>query len=132
MITEIRSKDRKRLFALLLRVFDAREGTSPASKALWPLQALLMKRPRGHIVRKHLHKKIRKSYSQPMEALVVIRGAVEVRIFDKKGAFVAKKQVAPGECLLIVDGAHEVVFKKDTLAYEFRTGPYKQEEKRFL
>ena len=130
MRTEIRK--RGKLFALLVDLSDAQDGTHPASEHSWPQQVLLMKRPKGYVVRKHTHKKIPRTSAQPMEALVVIKGEVQATIFDRKGAFIAKKNVASGQCLIILDGAHEVTFTKNTSAYEFKPGPYKKEEKRFL
>lgn len=130
MRTEIRSKD-GHLFALLLDLSDAQEGTSPASEHSWSLQTLLMRRPSGHVVRKHMHEILTKTSEQPMEALVVIRGAVEARIFDRIGKLAGTTNVAAGQCLLIVDGAHEITFTEDTIAYEFKPGPYK-EDKIFL
>lgn len=128
MITEIRSKDRKKLFALLLDVSHAQEGTFAATDPSWSLQMLLMKRKRGHIVQKHMHKKLRKSSSQPMEAIVVVRGAIQASIFDRKANLVAKKNVSSGQCLLIIDGAHEIRMKQDALVYAFKDGPYKEDK----
>jgi len=90
----------------------------------WSLQLLVMNRTKGHVVRKHMHKKLSKSSSQPMEAMVVVRGEIQVNIFDRKGVLLAKQAVRAGQCLLIVDGAHEVVFKKNALVYGFKDGPY--------
>lgn len=126
MITEIKSGNK--IFALLIDLSSLQEGTFPVTNPSWAIQLLLMKRKRGHIVRKHMHKKIRKSSVQPMEALVVVQGAVEVRIFDRKGTFIAKKNLTSGQCLLIVDGAHELEVKKDSLMYAFKDGPYKEDK----
>jgi hypothetical protein len=90
----------------------------------WPLQLLLMKRKQGHVVSKHMHKKIRKITQQPQEALVVIKGAVQASIFDRKGKLIAKKNISAGQCLLIVDGAHEVKMTKNSLIYAFKDGPH--------
>jgi hypothetical protein len=122
MITEIKSGNR--IFA---RVFDlalAKEGSFPVTESSWPLQLLLMKRKKGHVVAKHMHKKIRKISKQPQEALVVIKGAIRASIFDRKGKLLAKKNISAGQCLLIVDGGHEVEMTKDSLVYAFKDGPY--------
>lgn len=122
MITEI--KQGKKIFAVIFDIISAKEGTHPATEPAWPIQLLLMKRKKGHVVKKHLHKKIRKISQQPQEALVVIKGALTASIFDRKGKFIAEKNVSAGQCLLIVDGAHEVKIIKDALIYAFKDGPY--------
>ena len=125
MITEIRAQDGARdLFALLIDIEESSGGTVPVTDPSWSLQLLVMNRTKGHVVRKHMHKKLSKSSSQPMEAMVVVRGEIQVNIFDRKGVLLAKQAVRTGQCLLIVDGAHEVVFKKNALVYGFKDGPY--------
>jgi len=71
-----------------------------------------------------MHRKIKKFSKQPQEALVVVRGAILASIFDRKGTLLAKKKITPGQCLLIVDGGHEVKFTKNSLVYAFKDGPF--------
>ena len=122
MVTKIKSGNK--IFALVLDLSSIKEGTFPITDPSWSLQLLLMKRKQGHVVVKHVHKKIRKVSRQPQEALVVVRGTIEASIFDRKGKIIAKKNVSAGQCLLIVDGAHEIKIKKDALIYAFKDGPY--------
>ena len=122
MITKIKSG--KKIFALVIDLSSLKEGMHPVTDPSWPLQLLLMKRRQGHVVLKHIHKKILKTTQQSQEGLVVVRGAIQASIFDRKGKFIAKKNVSSGQCLLIVDGAHEVKITKNALMYEFKSGPY--------
>ena len=122
MITEIKSGNK--IFALLIDLKEAKEGAFAVTHPSWPLQLLLMKRKKGHVVTKHMHRKIKKFSKQPQEALVVVRGAIEADIFDRKNKLLAKKKVTSGQCLLIVDGAHEVKFTKHSLVYAFKDGPF--------
>lgn len=122
MITEI--KQGKKIFALIFDLSSAKEGAFPVTDPSWPIQVLLMKRKQGHVVTKHMHKKIRKISQQPQEALVVVRGQLQASIFDRKGKFISKKNITAGQCLLLADGGHEVKITKNALIYEFKTGPY--------
>jgi len=122
MTTEIKLKNK--VFAILFDLSTAKEGAFPATDPSWPLQLLLMKRKKGHIVKKHLHKKIVKTTKQPQECLVVIKGEILASIFDRQGKLIAKKNVKAGQCLFITDGAHKVEILKSALMYEFKTGPY--------
>ena len=122
MTTEIKSGNK--VFALVIDFSSVKEGTFPVSDSSWPLQLLLMKRKKGHVVAKHMHKKIRKITKQPQEAIVVVKGAVEASIFDRKGKIIAKKNISSGQCLFIVDGGHEIKIIKNALIYAFKDGPY--------
>src|SRR5581483_903205 len=110
---------RGKIFALVIDVATEKSGSHPATNPAWPIQMLLTNRKAGHVVAKHMHKKVRKSSAQPQEALVVVKGALQASIFDRKGKFLAKKNVRAGQCLLLVDGAHEVKFTKNSLVYAF-------------
>ena len=122
MITKIKSGNR--IFALIIDFFSIKEGSFPVTDPSWALQLLLMKRQQGHVVFKHTHKKIAKITKQPQEALVVIKGALEAGIFNSRGKLVAKKSISAGQCLLLVDGGHEIKFSKNSLVYAFKDGPY--------
>ena len=129
MITKIKSGNK--IFALVFDLSSIKEGAFPVTDPSWSLQVLLMKRKQGHVVAKHMHKKIRKVTKQPQEAVVVIKGAIEASIFDRKGKIIAKKNILAGQCLLIVDGAHEIKITNNSLIYAFKDGPY-LDDKKFL
>lgn len=122
MVTEIKSGNK--ILALIFDLSTIKEGSFPVTDSSWPLQLLLMKRKKGHVVAKHMHKKISKISKQPQEAIVVVRGKIQASIFDRKGKIIAKKNISAGQCLLIVDGAHEVKVTKNALMYAFKDGPY--------
>ncbi len=129
MITEIKTGNT--ILALVIDISSIKEGTFPVTDSSWSLQLLLMRRKRGHVVGKHMHRKITKTSNQPQEAIVVVRGAIEASIFDRMGKIIAKKKVLTGQCLLLVDGGHEVKILKNALIYAFKDGPY-VEDKIFL
>ena len=121
---KIEIKQGKKIFAVVYDLSSIKEGTHPATDPSWPIQVLLMKRKQGYVVTKHIHKKIRKISKQPQEALVVIKGALQASIFDRKGKFIAKKNVSAGQCLLLADGAHEIKMTKNALVFAFKDGPH--------
>ncbi len=122
MTTEIKSGGE--IFAVILDLESLQEGTFPATDPQGSIQLLLMKRKKGHVVAKHTHKKTLKTTEQPQEALVVIKGAIEVSIFDEKAELIEKKNITAGQCLLILRGGHEVRMIEDALIYAFKDGPF--------
>ena len=126
MITEVKSDGE--IFAIHASLGDLKEGTFPSTDPSWSIQLLMMNRRAGHIVAKHTHKKITKTTNMPQEAIVVIKGAILASIFDRSGSLITKQTVSAGECLLIVDGAHEVEVTEDALIYAFKDGPYVEDK----
>ena len=126
MIKKILSKGKT--FAILLDVKDIAEGAHSITHSKGALQMLMMKRKAGHVVKKHMHKRISKSTTQPQEGIVVVKGAVRAIIYDRKGKKVGACSVTAGQCLLILDGAHKVEMTKSSLIYEFKTGPYVEDK----
>ena len=122
MRTEIKSGEE--LFAVIVDLESIQEGAFPVTDPRGSIQLLLMKRKSGHVVAKHSHKKITKTTQQPQEAIVVIKGTIEASIFDEKGDLIEKKGVTAGQCLLIIQGAHEVRVMEDALMYAFKDGPF--------
>jgi anti-sigma factor ChrR (cupin superfamily) len=116
---------------VLARVYDFANlsfGTFPVTSPQESLQVLLMKRQKGHVVTKHMHKKIKKFTEQPAEALVVIKGLLTAKIFNRQGKFIKQVKVKPGQCLLIIDGAHEVTITKSALIFAFKDGPFVEDK----
>jgi hypothetical protein len=122
MVSEIKLGNK--IFALIVDLRTIQEGTYPVTNPKWSLQLLLMKRNKDHVIAKHVHKRIEKVTKQPQEAIIVIKGAIQISIFDRKGKFIAEKKVQAGECALILDGAHEVKMIKKSLVYAIKDGPY--------
>lgn len=125
---KIEIKSGRKVYALVLGLSDIEEGTFPVTDPAWPVQILLMKRSAGHIVKKHKHKKIRKTSAQPQEALVVIKGEINASIFTEEGKLLKNQKVKQGQCLLLVDGGHEVKMLKNSLIYAFKDGPHKDDK----
>lgn len=122
MITEIKSGNE--VFALHVNLEDLGEGTFPSTDPSWSIQMLMMKRKKGHVVTKHMHHKIEKTTKMPQEAIVVIKGVIKASIFDRNGILIRALNIKMGECLLIVEGAHEVEILEDAMIYAFKDGPY--------
>ncbi len=119
----------KKLVAIRVRKFP--NGTNPVSSPNGALQLLTMKRPKGHIVKGHLHVPKTRVTRVLQECLIVIKGKIRYDLFDKKGKCLKKVLVKAGEAMLILDAPHSVHFLEDTVAYELKNGPF-IDDKEFL
>lgn len=77
-------------------------------------------KPHQHIWKKGEEKVI------AQESWVVINGSVKCSFFDIDGGLISEPILNPGDCSITLEGGHTYsILEKDTLVYEFKTGPYK-------
>lgn len=122
MVSEIRSKDE--LIALLIDHDGVGDGTHPITDPTWPLQALIMQRPKGHVFTKHTHKDMERTVATLQEAVLVTKGKLGVTVCDKSGNDLGRYDVAEGQCLFLVNGGYKLEVLDDVRFFEFKNGPY--------
>ena len=112
------------LLALIADASGIAEGIYPLTDTALPLQSLMRKHKKGHLVPMHSHKRISKTTEQLNEGLVVISGTLSVTISNNENKNVGVYAVSAGQCLLMLDGWHSVEVAEDAVFYEFKNGPY--------
>ncbi len=98
------------------------------------LSALNLKKNQTFKPHKHIWKK-GESKVIAQESWVVIKGLVKCSFYDVNGLLLDEPILSPGDCSVTLEGGHKyTILEKDTLVYEFKTGPYKGQEldKKFL
>ena len=56
---------------------------------------------------------------------MIIRGSVKVDYYDTDNKFLQNEILKSGDCTITLEGGHNYTsLSKDTLVYEFKTGPY--------
>ena len=64
------------------------------------------------------------------ESWVTIKGTVQVTLYDLDDSVIYEPVLHPGDCSITLAGGHTYkALEKDTLVYEYKTGPYKGREK---
>lgn len=122
MIERILKEDE--LIALRFDNRKSEPGTHPLTDPLWSLQALMMRRPAGHVFSKHTHATMDRSTMTLQEAIVVTEGEVRIEVCTRSGETVGTYNVTAGQCLYLVNGGYEITVTKDAAFYEFKNGPY--------
>jgi hypothetical protein len=122
MISEI--KKGERLVALLIDNNDIADGTHPITPSEWPLQALMMKRSRGHVFVKHTHAVLDRATANLQEVIIVTKGVVQVTVCERSGEDIGAYTVSSGQCLFLVDGGYKIEVVEDATFYEFKNGPH--------
>lgn len=126
MIKEIKCNDK--LIALLIDNADIEDGTHPITESAWPLQMLMMKRPKGHTFAKHTHVVMERSTPALQEVIVINKGKVLVTVCDREGNDVGDYEVSSGQCLFLVNGGYKIEVIEDAMFYEFKNGPHEDDK----
>lgn len=92
--------------------------------------------PKGHTfggAHKHLPQK--RVTDKTQESFVVVKGTVEIGVYDLDHKLLAKNILNEGDCYIYLGGGHSFnVLKDKTFIYEFKNGPYygREKDKEFI
>ena len=118
-------KDGK-ILAIIVRAGFDKPGTVPISPEDMPLQLVMMERKRDDSVSPHIHPSnsaLKVAYGYRHEVLHVVKGAVEIGVFDHKGEEAETVTLGKGDTILLTAG-HSTRFLEDTRIVEVKGGPY--------
>jgi len=90
------------------------------------LQLASIKGNEGIVTDPHKHKwKSSPEKTITQESWVVIKGSVKFYMYDLDNTLISTEILTPGDISLTFQGGHTYEFlEKDTIVYEFKTGPY--------
>lgn len=104
---------------------DPASGLTAYSEPEDYVQVLVWRYSAGKTLATHEHLTVPRVAQRTQEVIVVTRGAVRARIFDRKRNPVAAVDVAAGESLVLLDGGHGYeITQDDTQVVEVKNGPY--------
>lgn len=114
---------------LVAIVFDGtfEEGTKPLTGAVFSLQALAFRHPKGRIFPAHFHKPQRRVTENLMEALVIFSGKIRVDVYYEK-EIVESVELSGGEGIIIVNGGIGAEVLEDAAMMEFKNGPFLEDK----
>jgi hypothetical protein len=86
---------------------------------------LIKSGPRSYAPHFHLDHQTPRQIIRAQESWVVMRGSVEVTLYDKDDSVQATKTLNQGDVTLTLYGGHGYkILEEGTLVYEFKSGPY--------
>ncbi len=109
------------------KTFAAVDGAQFHSAPEQTLQLGTFIRPNRYKVEAHKHANLRvpSTVYTTQEVLIVIRGRIQVAIYDRDESLVWVGNVGEGEAIHLIDGGHAVeVLENGTMFYEVKQGPY--------
>lgn len=80
---------------------------------------------KGKYLQDHWHNGFPRTAARTYEAVYVVKGAIEARIFDLDRTPVETLTVKQGEMLILLESAHGyTILEEDTTVLEFKNGPF--------
>jgi len=126
---EILSKVDMKPVAVLYAFADMNEEGESRTEPAVLMQVAAKVIPAEKIFAAHAHLPCERATVGTQEAWVVIRGLVEVDIYDIDDYPLECLGLRSGDCLLLLRGGHAMRTLVPTTLYEFKTGPYNGKEK---
>ena len=117
-------RDGGRPLAIILRAAYEPESIEFLTSQDESLQLSVMRRPKGHVITPHLHKPVERTVQYTYEALYIVRGRVEVTFFNERREVVTRRELAQGDCVMLMTGGHGFRVLEDCKMIEVKQGPY--------
>lgn len=117
-------KDKNSVLAKILYESDF-SSSNFISEESGSLQVGLFSYDKGMEIVNHIHNRFERKNYDTQELIYIVRGGVELRLFNNSRELVTKKELyAPCMVYLISGGHGFTVLKNDTFFFEAKNGPY--------
>jgi hypothetical protein len=84
----------------------------------------VMKRGPDSPVLKHKHNPVPRNINRTSEFLSIRNGTATINIWSKRNEFISNYELSEGDCILLIDGYHEIEFNSECQILEIKQGPY--------
>jgi hypothetical protein len=83
-----------------------------------------MLRPKGYLIRPHVHVPVPRTVSYTQEVLFIKRGRVRVDFYDEQQQYLDSRDLTAGDVILLARGGHGFHMLEDCEIVEVKQGPY--------
>lgn len=115
---------KKEIYAIILRKKYKSSGIKFFTPNKFSQQLAYMKRPKGYVIKPHIHKKVKKEIKFTQEVLFIRSGKVKVEFFNNKKIFIKSKILNEGDIVLLSKGGHGFKILQECEIIEVKQGPY--------
>lgn len=118
--------DKGQLVAIILKSFPKsfKNGAISFTEEYLPLQLLAHRNKKGDKIDLHFHKAKKRIINQLNECLILQKGRIRLRLFDKRGALLKSLLLRTGDIFLLISGGHSIEFLDDADMVEIKNGPF--------
>ncbi|MFM8270676.1 MAG: hypothetical protein ACKN9V_10855 [Pseudomonadota bacterium] len=122
MIEELKHKGR--LYALILRANYKADGIEFFTPNEFSQQLAYMRRPRGYLIKPHVHNSVTRTVEYTKEVLYIKSGSVRVDFYDDQQKYLVSKEIKTGDVILLAFGGHGFHMLEESEIIEIKQGPY--------
>ena len=83
-----------------------------------------MKRPKGYIIKPHLHLQYPRSITQTNEVLFIKSGIVKINFYNENKRLLGSSILKPLDVILLIEGGHGFEIIESAEIIEVKQGPY--------
>ena len=113
-----------RLTAILLRASYHDSGINFFTPDEYSQQLGYMNRPRGYVIKPHLHNSVPRQVEYTNEVLFIKSGKVRVDFYDDQKNYLESRILLTGDVVLLAFGGHGFEMLEDSQIIEVKQGPY--------
>jgi len=113
-----------KLLAVIIRSEFSKDGIEFFTPEHFSQQLGYMKRPKGYVVKPHLHLPVVREVYFTKEVLFIKSGEVRIDLYDQNKIYLESKNLARGDIILLAFGGHSIEVLKEAEIIEVKQGPY--------
>lgn len=114
------------LVAILVKKY--KDGTSPVTEDLDPLQLITHKHSKDTYIKAHVHVPKKRVTQILQECLIVTKGKIKIGLYGPDKKFFKNKYLHVGEALILLNGGWSVSMSEDSEFIELKNGPFVQDK----
>lgn len=113
-----------KLLALIIRSEFSKDGIEFFTPEHFSQQLGYMKRPKGYVVKPHLHIPVGREIYFTKEVLFIRSGEIRIDFYDQNTTYLESKILKRGDVILLAFGGHGIEVIEEAVIIEVKQGPY--------
>ncbi len=113
-----------KLLAVIIRSEFSKDGIEFFTPEHFSQQLGYMKRPKGYVVKAHLHLPVVREIYFTKEVLFIKSGKVRIDFYDQDKIYLESKNLVHGDVILLAFGGHSIEVLEEAEIIEVKQGPY--------
>ncbi len=126
-------KNNNVVLAIIIRESFSKNGIEFFTPDDYSQQVGYMKRPKGYIIKPHIHYSIPRTISTLQEVLFIKKGKVRVDFYDDYKNYIVSELLFNGDFIILISSGHGFVMLDESEIIEVKQGPYleKRDKEKF-
>jgi mannose-6-phosphate isomerase-like protein (cupin superfamily) len=113
-----------KILAIIIKRNFQKDGIEFFTPDDFSQQLAYMKRPKGYIIKPHVHNIVERKVQYTQEVLFIKKGKVRVDFYDDEKNYLKSIILEEGDVILLAHGGHGFEMIEETEMIEVKQGPY--------